>query len=57
MTNLDQAAKAYLDAFYQGPLIQSMEPQTVRELFAQFPPVEVELAPLAQVEESSHFGR
>ena len=51
MTNLDEAAKAYLDAFYQGPLIQSMEPQTVRELFAQFPPVEVELAPLAQVED------
>ncbi|KKB38692.1 alpha/beta hydrolase [Bacillus thermotolerans] len=51
MANLDPQAKAYLEAFYQGPLLQSMEPQAVRDLFAQMPPVEIELAPLAKVED------
>jgi acetyl esterase len=50
LTNLDPIAKTYLDLFYQGPLMQSMEPQTVREMFAQIPPAEVELAPLAKIE-------
>ena len=50
MTNLDPQAKVYLDMFNQGPALQSMDAQTVREVFAQLPPVEVELAPLAKVE-------
>ncbi|WP_247747257.1 alpha/beta hydrolase [Alkalihalobacillus sp. BA299] len=51
MPNLDPAAKAYLEVFNQMPPIQSMEPQTVREMFAQAPPIEVELAPLAKIED------
>ena len=50
MTNLDPQAKVYLDMFNQGPALQSMDAQTVREMFAQLPLVEVELAPLAKVE-------
>ena len=50
MTNLDPQAKVYLEMFNQGPALQSMDAQTVREVFAQLPPVEVELAPLAKVE-------
>ena len=34
MTNLDPQAKAYLDMFNQMPLIQSLDAQTVREMFA-----------------------
>ncbi|WP_233269370.1 alpha/beta hydrolase [Alteribacillus sp. YIM 98480] len=50
MPNLEPEAKAYLKLFNEMPAIQSMDPQTVREMFAQAPPVEVELAPLAKVE-------
>ncbi|WP_066066944.1 alpha/beta hydrolase [Neobacillus soli] len=51
MANLDPQAKAYLEMFSQMPLIQSLDAQTVREMFALAPPVEVELASLAKVEE------
>jgi acetyl esterase len=51
MTNLIPQAKAYLEAFYQMPLLQTLKPQEVRDMFAQFPPVEVELAPLAKMED------
>lgn len=51
MANLDPQAKAYLEMFSQMPLIQSLDAQTVREIFALAPPVEVELAPLAKVED------
>ena len=51
MANLDPQAKAYLEMFSQMPLIQSLDAQTVREMFALAPPVEVELAPLAKVED------
>lgn len=51
MAKLDPQAKAYLEMFYQGPAIQSMEPKTVREMFAMAPPVEVEMASLARVED------
>lgn len=50
MANLDPEAKLYLELFNQGPAIQSMDAQTVREMFAQVLPVEVELAPLAKIE-------
>lgn len=51
MAKLTPQAKAYLDLFYQMPLLQSMEPQAVRDMFAQAPPVEVELAPLTSIED------
>jgi acetyl esterase len=51
LANLDRQAKVYLETFKQMPAIQSMDPQTVREMFALAPPVEVELAPLAKVED------
>ncbi|MEH7415715.1 alpha/beta hydrolase [Neobacillus drentensis] len=51
MTQLIPQAKAYLEAFNQMPQLQSLKAQEVRDLFAQFPPVEVELAPLAKVED------
>lgn len=50
LPNLDPEAKSYLEIFNQMPAIQSMDPKTVREMFAQAPPVEVELAPLAKIE-------
>lgn len=51
MANLDPQAKLYLEAFNQMPALHSMEAQAVRDLFALVPPVEVELAPLASVED------
>ncbi|MDT8860257.1 alpha/beta hydrolase [Alkalihalobacillus sp. MEB130] len=51
MPNLSPEAKAYLELFNQMPAIQSMDPISVREMFAQAPPVEVELAPLAKIED------
>lgn len=51
MANLDPQAKVYLEAFNQMPALHSMEAQAVRDLFALVPPVEVELAPLASVED------
>jgi acetyl esterase len=51
MGNLNPQAKAYLEAFNQLPTLHEMEAQAVRDLFAQAPPVEVELAPLAKIED------
>ncbi|MDN4524106.1 alpha/beta hydrolase [Fictibacillus fluitans] len=51
MANLSPQAKMYLEAFAEMPLLESLEPQAVRDLFAQAPPVEVELAPLARIED------
>ncbi|MBB6446684.1 alpha/beta hydrolase [Bacillus benzoevorans] len=51
MAHLDPQAKAYLEMFNQGPALQSLEPQTVRDMFASMPLVEVELAPLANIED------
>lgn len=51
MANLDPQAKLYLEMFSQMPAIHSLDYQTVREMFALAPPVEVELAPLAKVED------
>ncbi|MEH7612266.1 alpha/beta hydrolase [Gottfriedia acidiceleris] len=50
MANLDPKAKAYVEMFNQMPAIHKMEPEAVREMFANTPPVEVELAPLVKVE-------
>ncbi|MFC3039454.1 alpha/beta hydrolase fold domain-containing protein [Virgibacillus xinjiangensis] len=51
MTHLDESAKEYLKAFTQMPAFYKMDPPSVREMMAQAPPVEVELAPVANVEE------
>lgn len=51
LVNLSPQVKAYLDAFYQMPLLQTLKPQEVRDMFAAAPPVEVELAALANVED------
>lgn len=51
MANLDPRAKVYLDRINQLPPLHKLEPQAVRDLFAQIPPVEVKLAPLAKVED------
>jgi acetyl esterase len=51
MANLKPQSQMYLEAFKQMPAIASLEPQTVRDMFALAPPVEVELAPLAKIED------
>jgi acetyl esterase len=51
MANLKPQSQLYLEAFKQMPPIASLEPQTVRDMFAMAPPVEVELAPLAKIED------
>ncbi|HWO95536.1 MAG TPA: alpha/beta hydrolase fold domain-containing protein [Bacillus sp. (in: firmicutes)] len=48
---MDPQAKLYLETFNQLPALHKMEAQAVRDLFAAAPPVEVELAPLAKVED------
>ncbi|MFF5400602.1 alpha/beta hydrolase [Peribacillus butanolivorans] len=42
-------AKVYLKLYSQLPALQTMEPQTVRQLLALAPSVEVELAPLSKI--------
>ncbi|WP_078544761.1 alpha/beta hydrolase [Litchfieldia alkalitelluris] len=51
MGNLNEQSKTYLEMFSQMPALQSLDAQTVRDMFAMAPPVEVELAPLAKVED------
>ncbi|WP_244933573.1 alpha/beta hydrolase [Neobacillus mesonae] len=51
MVNLSPQVKAYLEAFNQMPPLQTLKPQQVRDMFAGAPPIEVELAPLASVED------
>ncbi|MGG4457674.1 alpha/beta hydrolase [Brevibacillus porteri] len=51
MANIDPRAKVYLERINQLPPLHKLEPQAVRDLFAQIPAVEVELAPLAKVED------
>ncbi|MFG0215405.1 alpha/beta hydrolase [Brevibacillus porteri] len=51
MANLDPRAKVYLERINQLPPLHKMEPQAVRDIFAQIPAVEVELAPLSKVED------
>jgi acetyl esterase len=51
MANLKPQSQLYLEAFKQMPPIASLEPQTVRDMFAMAPPVEVELAPLAKIKD------
>lgn len=51
MANLNSQAQLYLEGFKQMPALHLLEPQTVREMFALAPPVEVELASLAKIED------
>ncbi|MEI3605659.1 alpha/beta hydrolase [Pseudogracilibacillus sp. SE30717A] len=51
MSNLSPESKAYLEAFNEMPALETMEPQAVREMMAQAPPVEIELASVANVED------
>lgn len=50
MAKLAPEAKMYLEAFNEMPAMHKMDPQAVREMMAQAPPVEQELAPLAKME-------
>jgi acetyl esterase len=51
MANLKPQSQLYLEAFKQMPALASLDAQTVRDMFAMAPPVEVELAPLAKIED------
>lgn len=51
MSNLSPESKAYLEGFNEMPDLHTMEPQAVREMMAQAPPVEVELATVANVKD------
>ncbi|WP_235615857.1 alpha/beta hydrolase [Brevibacillus reuszeri] len=51
MANLDPKAKIHVEMFQILSEFPAMEPEAVRELLAQAPPLEVELAPLAKVED------
>ena len=51
MANLDPKAKIHVEMFQILSEFPAMEPDAVRELLAQAPPMEVELAPLAKVED------
>lgn len=50
MENLDANAIAYLERYNKLPALHLMEPKAVREIFANAPPVVVELAPLEKIE-------
>ncbi|GAA4701611.1 alpha/beta hydrolase [Brevibacillus fulvus] len=51
MANLDPKAVNYLELFYQMPALHTLEPEAVRNLLAQTPTVEVELASVANIED------
>src|SRR5690625_6926241 len=51
MSKLSPESIAYLDAFSQMPAMETMEPPAVKEMMAQAPPVEVELALVANIED------
>jgi len=51
MSNLSPESKAYLEGFNEMPALHTMEPQAVREMMAQAPPVEIALATVAEVED------
>ncbi|MGM8364336.1 alpha/beta hydrolase [Virgibacillus sp. W0181] len=51
MANLSKESKIHLEAFSQLPALETMDPQAVRDMLNQAPPVEVELAPLANIED------
>lgn len=53
MANLSKESIAHLEVFNQLPPLESMEPQAVRDMFSEAPPVEVELAPLASIKDES----
>jgi acetyl esterase len=49
--NLDPKAKMYVEAYSKMPALHTMEPKAVRDLLALAPPLKVELASLAKVED------
>jgi len=51
MSNLSPESKVYLEGFNEMPAMHTMEAQAVREMMAQAPLVEVELAAVANVED------
>ncbi|MED4752542.1 alpha/beta hydrolase [Brevibacillus choshinensis] len=51
MANLDPKSIMHVEMFQVMSSFTSMKPQAVRDLLAQAPPLEVELAPLAKVED------
>lgn len=51
MANLDTQAEKYLQAFYQMPPIQTMDPKTVRDMLSKAPRPPVKLDPLSKVED------
>ena len=51
MTKLDPQAALYLEMFKQMPAIHLMEPQAVREIFAQVAAMDVEVEQVAKVED------
>lgn len=51
MSNLSPESKVYVEAFAQMPALHTMDPQAVRNLFAEAPPVEVELASVEKIED------
>ena len=53
MANLSKESIAHLEVFNQMPPLESMEPQAVRNMFREAPPVEVELAPLASIKDET----
>ncbi|MFC4559729.1 alpha/beta hydrolase [Virgibacillus kekensis] len=51
MANLSPESKAYLEAFNQMPAMHEMDPQSVRNMMAEAPVPELELEPVAKVED------
>lgn len=51
MSNLSSESKIYLEAFAQMPAMHTLEPQAVRNMLAEAPPVEVELAAVEKIED------
>ena len=49
MSNLSSESQAYLEVFKEMPAFETLEPQAVRDIFSQVPPVEIELAPVAKI--------
>lgn len=51
MVKIDPQVKKFLEMFYKGPAIQTMNPQTVRRRNALLPKLEIETAALKSIED------
>src|SRR5699024_8235653 len=49
MSNLSSESQAYLEIVKEMTEFETFEPQAVRDIFSQYPPVEVELATVAKI--------